>query len=154
MSYERYPIECPSFTEENERRYADILNGTSFTKCVISPIYYYIIHFGGTSVYTVSSVEIVDTDTELLILGELATEPKREDKVVEEIRNIKTIYPIGKLEESPCTVTMIHRHEDNGKKVSHVHFICSTASLIRKSENIERILRGIRRIADKYAIRG
>jgi len=152
MAYERYPIECPSFTEENEKKYADILNGTSYTECFISPTYYYFIHFGGRGLSTMSSLGIMETDGAVLIHGELVTEPKNEEEVVEGIRSIKTRYA-NRLEESPCAVTLKHRHKVEGREVSHIHFICSTESLLHRSENMERILRGIRKIADKYAIR-
>ena len=157
MAYERSIISCPSSVLEEGEKYASILDkallSTGWTKCITSPIYYHVIHFGGVSALTVSSIEIMDTDVEVLIRGELVTESESEEEVAGEIRKIKTRDPEGMLEETPCAVTMIHRHKYEGREISHIHFICSTASLIHRSENIERILRGIRRIVDKYVIR-
>jgi len=152
MAYRRELTECPPFTWDEERRYAEILKGESYTKCFISPIYYYIIHFGARRPSITSAVEVIDTDAEVFIRGELVIEAGDEEKVAEEFRKIITRGSGDELER-PCTVTMIHKHEVDSKEVSHVHFICSTESFIYMSENVEKILKGIKRIADKYGIK-
>ena len=138
-------VSCPPRIREVGERYAEILGGTPHTMCFITPIYHHAIDFGS------GSVEVIE-DRDVLIEGEIIVERENLDRVVRMLRNIRTRSPYGELTERACAVAEVHRHVEYGEEFFHVHFVCSPISLAHRTENIERILKTIKRIVDRYGI--
>jgi len=138
-------VGCPPRIEEAGERYAEILGGMPHTMCFITPIYHHVIDFGS------GSVEIIE-DGNVLIEGEVVVERRNLNRVVRMLRNIRTRSPYGELTERSCAVVEVHRHVEYGEEFFHVHFVCSPVSLAHRTENIERILKTIKRIADRYGV--
>ena len=145
-------VSCPPRIREVGERYAEILGGMPQTICFISPVYHHAIDFDR------GSIEVVE-DRGVRIEGEIVVEPHNVNRVIRGIRRIRTRDPYGELRESPCTVTGVHKHmhrffpEGWEWELFHVHFVCSPTSYTHRTENIERMLRGIKKIADRYGIK-
>jgi len=142
-------ILCPERIYEYGERYEDILKGRARTYCKLKREYIHTIDFNR------GTVRVIDEPLTVLIEGEIVVNPSNVDKAVREIQNIKTrhriVYEV--IEETPCTTISTYDMEYDGRKLIHLRFICRSIGEGYKYENIERMLKEIRRIADKYGAR-